>query len=95
MLCFAGVAVFGAIQGIGIAVVIAVIEFLWDGWRPQLCSVGARVEGVMGRHEVMRYPKCASGPGVRVVPLDAPLFFANVSSSMTKRSTPWLRRRRW
>jgi hypothetical protein len=27
--------VFGAIPGIALAVVIAVIEFLWDGWRPQ------------------------------------------------------------
>jgi len=35
MVCFAGVAVFGAIPGIALAVVIAVIEFLWDGWRPQ------------------------------------------------------------
>src|SRR5215207_9029312 len=34
ILCTAGVAVFGAIPGIGIAVVLAVIEFLWDGWRP-------------------------------------------------------------
>ena len=31
IVCFAGVAVFGAIPGIGLAVVIAVIEFLWDG----------------------------------------------------------------
>ena len=28
MICFAGVAVFGAVPGIGIAIVIAVIEFL-------------------------------------------------------------------
>ena len=34
MVCFAGVAVFGAIPAIALAV-IAVIEFLWDGWRPQ------------------------------------------------------------
>ena len=32
MVCFAGVAVLGAIPGIGLAIVIAVIEFLWDGW---------------------------------------------------------------
>ena len=31
IVCFVGVAVFGAIPGIGMAVVIAVIEFLWDG----------------------------------------------------------------
>src|SRR6187397_2916317 len=34
ILCFAGVAVLGAIPGIALAIVIAVFEFLWDGWRP-------------------------------------------------------------
>src|SRR6185312_4318013 len=34
IICFAGVAQFGVIPGIGIAIVIAVMEFLWDGWRP-------------------------------------------------------------
>ena len=47
MVCFAGVAVFGAIEGVGIAVVIAVIEFLWDGWRPHFAVLG-RVDGVEG-----------------------------------------------
>ena len=32
--CLIGVAVLGAIPGIALAVVIAVIEFLWDAWRP-------------------------------------------------------------
>ena len=31
MLCLAGVAVLGAIPGIALAVVVAIIEFLWDG----------------------------------------------------------------
>src|SRR6185295_18174095 len=31
--CLVGVAVFGAIPGIGLAIGISVIEFLWDGWR--------------------------------------------------------------
>jgi MFS superfamily sulfate permease-like transporter len=30
IVCFAGVAVFGAIPGIAVAIVIAVIEFRWD-----------------------------------------------------------------
>ena len=29
IVCFVGVAVFGVIPGIGIAIIIAVIEFLW------------------------------------------------------------------
>jgi MFS superfamily sulfate permease-like transporter len=48
MACFAGVAVFGAIEGVGIAVVIAVIEFLWDGWRPTpRCWDGWRGSGAI------------------------------------------------
>src|ERR1700756_4043844 len=43
IVCFVGVAVFGVIPGIGIAIVIAVIEFLWDGWRPHY-AVLARVD---------------------------------------------------
>jgi MFS superfamily sulfate permease-like transporter len=34
IVCFAGVATLGPIPGIALAIVIAVIEFLWDGWRP-------------------------------------------------------------
>ena len=45
MLCFAGVAVFGAIPGIAFAVIIAVIEFLWDAWRPHSAILG-RADGV-------------------------------------------------
>ena len=40
IVCFLGVAVFGAIPGIGLAVVIAIIEFLWDGWRPHSAVLG-------------------------------------------------------
>src|SRR5262249_39766005 len=74
--CFAGVAVFGAIQGVGIAVVIAVIEFLWDGWRPHSAVLG-RVEGVRGYHDITRYPQARQVPGLVLFRWDAPLFFAN------------------
>ena len=56
IVCFAGVAVLGAIPGIGLAIVIAVIEFLWDGWRPHSAVLG-RAEGVRGYHDIKRYPK--------------------------------------
>ena len=38
--CFVGVAVLGAIPGIGLAIAIAVLEFLWDGWRPHSAVLG-------------------------------------------------------
>jgi high affinity sulfate transporter 1 len=74
--CTVGVAVLGAIPGIGLAIVIAVIEFLWDGWRPYSAVLG-RVEGVKGYHDVTRYPEARLIPGLVLFRWDAPLFFAN------------------
>jgi MFS superfamily sulfate permease-like transporter len=76
IVCLAGVAVFGAIPGIGLAVVIAVIEFLWDGWRPHSAVLG-RTEGVRGYHDITRYPDARQIPGLVLFRWDAPLFFAN------------------
>jgi high affinity sulfate transporter 1 len=76
MVCFAGVAVLGAIPGIGLAIVIAVIEFLWDGWRPHSAVLG-RVDRVKGYHDITRYPEARLIPGLVLFRWDAPLFFAN------------------
>jgi high affinity sulfate transporter 1 len=76
IVCFVGVAVFGVIPGIGIAIVIAVIEFLWDGWRPHFAVLG-RVDGVRGYHDITRYPEARRIPGLVLFRWDAPLFFAN------------------
>jgi high affinity sulfate transporter 1 len=76
MTCFAGVAVFGAIPGIALAIVIAVIEFLWDGWRPHSAVLG-RVDQVKGYHDITRYPDARLIPGLVLFRWDAPLFFAN------------------
>ena len=76
MACFAGVAVLGAIPGIALAIVIAVIEFLWDGWRPHSAVLG-RVERVRGYHDITRYPEARLIPGLVLFRWDAPLFFAN------------------
>ncbi|MGE5202052.1 MAG: SulP family inorganic anion transporter [Acidobacteriota bacterium] len=74
--CLVGVAVLGAIPGIGLAVVIAVIEFLWDGWRPHSAVLG-RAEGIKGYHDITRYPDARQIPGLILFRWDAPLFFAN------------------
>ena len=76
MTCFAGVAAFGAIPGIALAIVIAVIEFLWDGWRPHSAVLG-RVDRVKGYHDITRYPEARRIPGLVLFRWDAPLFFAN------------------
>jgi MFS superfamily sulfate permease-like transporter len=98
IVCFVGVAVFGAIPGIGFAVVIAVIAFLWDGWRPHSAILG-RAEGVKGYHDIERYPDARQIPGLVLFRWDAPLFFANaeffrerVLEAIAKSPTPvrWL-----
>ena len=98
IVCLVGVAVLGAIPGIGLAIVIAVIEFLWDGWRPHSAVLG-RAEGVKGYHDITRYPDARQIPGLVLFRWDAPLFFANaelfkerVLDAVAKSPTPvrWL-----
>ena len=76
VICLVGVAAFGAIPGIGLAIVVAVIEFLWDAWRPYSAVLG-RVADVEGYHDITRYPEARQIPGVVLFRWDAPLFFAN------------------
>ncbi|WP_419710143.1 SulP family inorganic anion transporter [Pseudomonas sp. NFX224] len=76
IVCTVGVAVFGAIEGIGLAILIAVIEFLWDGWRPYSAVLG-RAAGVQGYHDIQRYPDARLIPGLVLFRWDASLFFAN------------------
>ena len=98
MACLAGVAAFGAIPGIAFAIVIAVIEFLWDGWRPHSAVLG-RVDQVKGYHDITRYPNARLIPGLVLFRWDAPLFFANaelfherVRAAIARSPTPvkWL-----
>jgi high affinity sulfate transporter 1 len=76
IVCAAGVVLFGAIPGIALAVVIAVIEFLWDGWRPHSAVLG-RVDNIKGYHDIVRHPDARRIPGLVLLRWDAPLFFAN------------------
>ncbi len=76
ILCFAAVAAFGVIPGIGIAILISVLEFLWDGWRPHHAVLG-RVDGIRGYHDTKRFPDARLVPGLVLFRWDAPLFFAN------------------
>src|SRR5262249_38424495 len=98
IVCFVGVAVLGVIPGIGLAIVIAIIEFLWDGWRPHSAILG-RAAGVKGYHDITRYPDARQIPGLVLFRWDAPLFFANaelfkerVLDAVAKSPTPvrWL-----
>ena len=74
--CCAGVVVLGAIPGIGLAVLLALIEFLWDAWRPYSAVLG-RADGLKGYHDITRHPEARQIPGLVLFRWDAPLFFAN------------------
>ncbi len=76
IICFAGVAFLGVIQGIFIAIGLALFAFIWSAWRPH-CAVLGRVDGIKGYHDVMRHPEARRIPGLVIFRWDAPLFFAN------------------
>jgi MFS superfamily sulfate permease-like transporter len=76
MVCFLGVALIGVIQGIFIAVGLALLAFIWRAWRPYDAVLG-RVDGLKGYHDMTRYPQGRQIPGLVLFRWDAPLFFAN------------------
>jgi MFS superfamily sulfate permease-like transporter len=76
IVCFLGVAVLGVIEGIFIAVGLALLNFIWRAWRPYDAVLG-RVDGLKGYHDVTRYPEAERIPGLVLFRWDAPLFFAN------------------
>ena len=76
IVCFLGVALVGVIQGIFIAIALALLGFIWRAWRPYDAVLG-RVDGLKGYHDVTRYPEAKRVPGLVLFRWDAPLFFAN------------------
>ena len=76
MACFLGVAVLGVIEGIFIAVALALLDFIRRAWRPYDAVLG-RVDDLKGYHDVTRHPDAKRIPGLVLFRWDAPLFFAN------------------
>ncbi|HQR11321.1 MAG TPA: SulP family inorganic anion transporter [Casimicrobiaceae bacterium] len=78
IVCFLGVSLLGVIQGIFIAVGLALLAFIWRAWRPYDAVLG-RVEGMKGYHDISRHPEARRIPGLVLFRWDAPLFFANAA----------------
>ncbi len=78
MVCVGGVAVFGVLWGIGIAIGLSVLAFFWRAWHPYDAVLG-RATGVKGYHDITRYPEARQVPGLIIYRFDAPLFFANAN----------------
>lgn len=79
LICFLGVVSLGVIQGIFIAIGVALLAFIWRAWRPH-CAVLGRVDGVKGYHDITRHPEARRIPGLVLFRWDAPLFFANAET---------------
>jgi high affinity sulfate transporter 1 len=77
--CFLGVAVFGPITGIAMAVGVSLLDFIRRAWRPHEAILG-RAPGVKGYHDITRYPTAKQVPGLLLYRWDAPLFFANADT---------------
>jgi MFS superfamily sulfate permease-like transporter len=76
IICFLGVAFLGVIEGIFIAVGLALMNFIRRAWWPYDAVLG-KVDGLKGYHDVTRYPAARRVPGLVLFRWDAPLFFAN------------------
>jgi len=79
VVCFLGVALLGVIQGIFIAIALALLDFIWSAWRPYDAVLG-HVDGLRSYHDISRHPEARRIPGLVLFRWDAPLFFANAET---------------
>jgi MFS superfamily sulfate permease-like transporter len=76
LLATIGVIWVGAIDAIGVAVVLALVHFIRLTARPRAEILG-EVEGLPGFHSVARHPTALSHPGLLLFRFNAPLVFFN------------------
>jgi high affinity sulfate transporter 1 len=76
MTAFAGVALLGVLPGIGIAVIISILNVFRRMWRPYRAEL-AEVDGLDGFHDLDDHPEGRRIPGLAIFRFDAPLVFAN------------------
>ncbi len=76
MAALLGVAIFGVLPGIAIAVALSLGNFVRRAWRPHTAILG-RIPGGKGYHDIERHPEAVQIPGLIIYRFDAPMFFAN------------------
>jgi high affinity sulfate transporter 1 len=74
-----GVIVFGVLQGILVAIVLAVMLFFRRSWWPHGAVLGM-VDDLDGWHSTGVFPAAHELPGITVYRWEAPLFFANAGA---------------
>ena len=75
----AGVIFLGVLEGIVLAIVLAVLLFFKRSWWPHGAVLG-RVSDSEGWHSIEFYPEAEPLPGIVVYRWEAPLFFANAGA---------------
>jgi high affinity sulfate transporter 1 len=78
VVCALGVISVGVLEGIVIAVMVAILQFFERSWRPYMAVLG-KPEAVDGYHDITQYPEATQIPGLLMIRWDAPLFFANAN----------------
>ena len=69
----------GVLEGIVVAIVLSLGNFVRRAWRPYDAVLG-RVPGRKGYHDIDRHPEAVQIPGLVLYRFDAPLFFANAEA---------------
>jgi high affinity sulfate transporter 1 len=73
---FLGVVLIGVLEGLLIAVLLSLGNFIRRAWHPHSAEL-VRVPGLKGYHDRERHPEGRVIPGLLLLRFDAPLFFAN------------------
>ena len=73
---FLGVVIVGVLEGILIAIVLSLANFIRRAWHPHSAEL-VRVNGMRGYHDRERHPEGMTIPGLLILRFDSPLFFAN------------------
>ncbi|MFJ4027931.1 SulP family inorganic anion transporter [Paenarthrobacter sp. NPDC089989] len=73
---FLGVLTLGVLQGIVVAIALALLDFVRRAWDPYRVELGAE-KGLPGYHDLDRHPEGQRIPGLLILRFDAPLFFGN------------------
>lgn len=76
MVTTVGVLVLGILQGILVAVALALGDLIRRAARPHDAVLGTK-PGMLGYHDITRYAGAETIPGLIIYRFDAPLFFAN------------------
>ena len=78
LLATLGVATIGAVEGILLAVILALLRFIQVVSRPKIEVLG-RVPGMRGLHSIERHPDAATIPGLTLFRFNAPIVFFNAA----------------